>query len=536
MNLIRYWHTLIRLTPRQLFFQLRFRAESGLRRKPERKLPEQKCVQGFPVGLLPDIPKRPCRRGNRFRFLNVTDEFQDWNDVRHGKLWAYHLNYMDWLLQPDADFGTGWLWIERFIAHFRDGSVGSEAYPLSLRIVNWIRFLSRHADRLTKRQKEAADASLYGQCRMLSRRIEYRLGGNHLLENGFALLWGGVYFRNGAWSQKGVRILVRELRTQILADGGHFEQCPAYHALMLERILDAVNLLRNNPFTETESFLALLPDIASRMLGWLKAVAWTDGTLPPFNDSVPEAFPSLDELTAYAERLGIAPKTILLGASGYRKYESPFYECLTDIGGFTARHNPGHSHADTLGFLVRLPSGPFVVETGVSTYEKNARRQYERGTAAHNTVTVGNRDSSEVWGGFRVGRRARVTVLTDTFWELAATHDGYERLFGAVHERTFRFEENRITIVDRVPGKRKNLLPVARLHLQTEQGVLYADRFVCDKATVTWRGAEEAATETVRIAAGFNRFRKATRLVLTFRKELETVIVFHPTEKNTSQP
>ncbi len=37
-----------------------------------------------------------------------------------------------------------------------------------------------------------------------------------------------------------------------------------------------------------------------------------------------------------------------------------------------------------------------------STYNKTARRQYERSTSAHNTVTVGNKDSSEV-GRFPYG-------------------------------------------------------------------------------------------------------------------------------------
>ena len=33
-------------------------------------------------------------------------------------------------------------------------------------------------------------------------------------------------------------------------------------------------------------------------------------------------------------------------------------------------------------------------------------RQKERGTAMHNTVAINNLNSSEVWSGFRVARRA----------------------------------------------------------------------------------------------------------------------------------
>ena len=46
-------------------------------------------------------------------------------------------------------------------------------------------------------------------------------------------------------------------------------------------------------------------------------------------------------------------------------------------------------------------------DSGTSTYERDSERLRQRGTAAHNTVQLGGVDSSEVWSGFRVGRRAR---------------------------------------------------------------------------------------------------------------------------------
>lgn len=82
-----------------------------------------------------------------------------------------------------------------------------------------------------------------------------------------------------------------------------------------------------------------------------------------------------------------------------------------DVGDIKASYQPDHSHADTFNYELRIGGKPFVVDTGISTYDKTARRQYERGTAAHNTVMIGNKDSSEVWGGFRVGKRAKVRLL-----------------------------------------------------------------------------------------------------------------------------
>ena len=57
----------------------------------------------------------------------------------------------------------------------------------------------------------------------------------------------------------GARILLRELPEQVLADGGHFERSPMYHALLLHGLLDLVNVL---PESEAQTSLvlnALLP-------------------------------------------------------------------------------------------------------------------------------------------------------------------------------------------------------------------------------------------------------------------------------------
>ena len=77
---------------------------------------------------------------------------------------------------------------------------------------------------------------------------------------------------------------------------------------------------------------------------------------------------------------------------GYRKLCSTHLEAVVDVGNITATYQPGHSHADTFNYELRIDCRPFVVDTGISTYNKTARRQYERSTSAHNTVTVGNKD------------------------------------------------------------------------------------------------------------------------------------------------
>lgn len=47
------------------------------------------------------------------------------------------------------------------------------------------------------------------------------------------------------------------------------------------------------------------------------------------------------------------------------------------------------------------------MDTGISTYEKTARRQYERGTAAHNTVVLGDKNSSRGMGRLSCGEAGK---------------------------------------------------------------------------------------------------------------------------------
>ena len=62
-----------------------------------------------------------------------------------------------------------------------------------------------------------------------------------------------------------------------------------------------------------------------------------------------------------------------------------------------------------------------VVDPGVSTYV-GPRRQWERSTAAHNTVCLNGHDHSEVWGSFRAGALARSASPT------VSTHGGVTRI------------------------------------------------------------------------------------------------------------
>lgn len=429
---------------------------------------------GQQIEIESPIGKPRCLHGDAFTFINITDTFRDWNMGEHGALWTYNLNYMDWLCQEGITEEEGLRWIDRFIDELPDNCVGLDPYPIALRIINWAKFFACHSEHRTKKRL----TSMYAQTILLSRSLEYHLLGNHLLEDGYALFIASIFFDDMKLYHKAERLLLSQLKEQILPDGAHYEQSPMYHCIMLDRLLDCINFSGNNVLFDGQSaFTNFLCEKACAMLGHLQSIIYTDGTIPLFNDSAYGIAPTSTQLFQYAKKLGLSWETIPLNECGYRKLVHGNIEALADIGNITANYQPGHSHADTFNYELRIDGYPIIVDTGISTYNKNDRRQYERSTCAHNTVTVNNMNSSQVWGGFRLGKRARVSILEDTPQNILASHNGFGN--NTVHQRKFSFNGNSFSVEDKIIGGATNAISyihfAPNLHVQIaslEDGII----------------------------------------------------------------
>jgi hypothetical protein len=440
---------------------------------------------------------------NKFSFLNFTIKFNneiDWNCNKYGKLWIYNLTYFEYLKKKE-DVYLIYDFIER-VEFVKDGL---EPFPISLRGISWIQFLTFYDIKDSK-----INDSLYAQYYILLDNLEYHLLGNHLLENGFSLLFGAYYFEDEKLYKKAVEILKNELEEQILDDGGHFELTPMYHQIMLLRILDCINLVKNNNW-KNRKLLEFLNLKAELMLGWLENLTYKNGNIPLFNDSATKIAPTSNELFEYAIRLKLKVKKLELKESGYRKIVKDNYECIVDIGHIGAEYIPGHAHADTFNFEFRINNKPFIVDSGLSTYETNKRRFYERSTKAHNSIEVMDKDSSEVWGGFRVADRAEIISLEEKENFMKATHDGYKNL-NILHTRSWKFENNKVVIDDSLSKKCKAIF---RLHFHPT----VTENEIRQRIKNT-----EYKIENYNHAEEFNKTQKALVLEIEFTKDLKVEI------------
>ena len=405
---------------------------------------------------------------SRFRFLNIEREISqasDWNNPAWEKLWLYHLHYFDDLNSENALTRATWHHelIERWIAENPPAAGnGWEPYPLSLRIVNWIKWswsgfvLSAVALR-----------SLANQARYLRRRLEYHLFGNHLLANAKALVFAGLFFEgpeSEKWLQAGLSILKREFAEQILADGGHFERSPMYHAIVLEDVLDLLALDRIFPAALPPEFLEYWERLANKMFGWLTAMCHPDGGISFFNDAAFGAAPTHAQLRVCADALDFGADSasgtgvLQLEPSGYVRIQRDPLLVILDAAPVGPDYMPGHAHADTLSFELSWNGQRVLTNSGTSTYGAGPQRTRERSTAAHNTVEVDAENSSDVWDAFRVARRARPFGLqieaAAGVLRASCSHDGYKRLPGSpVHRRTIELRGCALQVSDTISGR-----------------------------------------------------------------------------------
>lgn len=516
---IRLFNTVKYLKFIQIFYRIYYVLRLRYRRQTKHKYLMSSRSQAHYLILQSSIGSNISYENKTFIFLNLSYSFEDkinWNYSEYGKLWTYNLTYFDYLNQKAISKEDGTRLIYDFIEQADEIKDGLEPFPISLRGINWIKFISKY-----KIEDQKINDFLFAQYFILMDNIEYHILGNHLLENAFSLLFGAYYFQNEKFYVKAKKILIYELEEQILDDGAHFELSPMYHQIMLFRVLDCINLIQNNSWKNQE-LLDLLISKSEIMIGWLNIVTYKNGNIPLLNDSANGVAPTTKELLGYAKNLKLIILNSKLSSSGYRKFKNEHLEIIIDVGNIGPDYIPGHSHSDTFNFELYVRGKPLIVDTGTSTYETNKRRIYERSTCSHNTVMIDEEDQSEVWDAFRVARRAKIIQLRELDNIIEATHDGYKRI-GVLHTRKFMIQNKSIVIEDHIESSLKHKC-VAYFHFYPGiEPEINGSSIIVNDVIIKIENAEPKI-ENYFYVSEFNMTHDAKKVVLVFTDILKVKI------------
>jgi uncharacterized heparinase superfamily protein len=188
---------------------------------------------------------------------------------------------------------------------------GWEPYTLSLRLVNLVKWLSGKARQGGEPIPAAWVASLARQAQALSAQREFHILANHLFANGKALTFAGAFLQGDdaeRWLRQGLAILDAEIPEQFLADGGHFERSPMYHATLLWDLCDLIRLAECSGLPALKERAQAWRETLARGLAWLEMMSHPDGEIGFFNDAAFGIAPALADVTGYAEQLGVVPE------------------------------------------------------------------------------------------------------------------------------------------------------------------------------------------------------------------------------------
>lgn len=322
---------------------------------------------------------------------------------------------------------------------------------------------------------------------------------NHLLGELLGLLAVGLLAPEladaGRWASMAAAEIGEQAALQVLADGAGAEQSFAYSMFVVDLLLVAAALLGARGLEVPDPILQAL-DRAGNGLALLLDGREPD---PAFGDAdggraiVLDAADSRDGRGVAAgiaacrghrgaRRLATtddAVAVVLFGEEGVRRSAatSPAgpassgileesgivvlrfggLRVLFDVGPLGYLSIAAHGHADALSIALCEGHEEVVVDPGTGSYLDPIRRRWFRGTAAHATVTVDDRDQSQQGGAFLWLRHGNARLLEWDDANLVATgeHDGYLRLPDPVtHRRAVaRIGERALLVVDRLEGR-----------------------------------------------------------------------------------
>ena len=322
----------------------------------------------------------------------------------------------------------------------------------------------------------------------------------HLTGEALGLFYAGTAFPElseaSRWRDLGAKILIDQLRTQVLPDGVYFEQATCYQRYTCEIYLHFMMLAEASGFELPplvgESVIKLLdflvhtrrpdgsmPSIGDADGGWIMPLAargpselqgifstaaawfrrpdyaWVAGALQPetlwlLGDEGSRAFAALSPAPP------ARPATRLFPDGGYAVMSSGWdaraHQLIFDCGPMGCHVSGGHGHADMLSIQCSIFGEPVVIDPGTFVYADPLWRHHLRGTHAHSTLAIDGEPQAETEGLFHWKQHPRADVrrwVPDAPIVIAdAAHEAYARLPEPIsHRRRVLWVDGRFWIL-----------------------------------------------------------------------------------------
>jgi len=325
---------------------------------------------------------------------------------------------------------------------------------IALRLISWCwvyKFIES-AGIFSKGAKSEFLKSIYLQSEFTANNLsKYSSANNHLIGEACGLIITALTFpefkNSEKWLDKGRSILFTEILQQVYPDGVTKEQAFHYQGFIMELfVLAAQDLIRNNieiPENAMNRFFS--------MSEFVMNIIDSRGKVPLVGDSDDGRAIKLSSNKDFSLFKSILTSGCILshrgdfknkggafneehfwifGLKGYNDYRSirvkkpALSSRLFEKGGYAVFRNgrdevllmdcgdlgytsiAAHGHADLLSVTLVVNGAELLVDPGTYLYHTGgAWRDYFRGTSAHNTITLDDKNQSEIVGPFMWGAR-----------------------------------------------------------------------------------------------------------------------------------
>ncbi len=166
----------------------------------------------------------------------------------------------------------------------------------------------------------------------------------------------------------------------------------------------------------------------------------------------------------YLKNQGYKFKGNLNEFGGYAILKNKNFRLIMDLGSSPEKKFSTNYQSGPLSFEIFYKGIKLVTNSGYFQNIKHQLNDISRSTAAHSTLTVDNNSVSrfkksvngisQIEKGFKIIKKN--IISEDLFWSLKGSHDGYQKKYGIIHERTIEFypDKNNFIGLDKLIKKK----------------------------------------------------------------------------------
>ena len=167
----------------------------------------------------------------------------------------------------------------------------------------------------------------------------------------------------------------------------------------------------------------------------------------------------------YLKNQGYKFKGNLDEFGGYVILKNKNFRLIMDLGSSPEKKFSTNYQSGPLSFEIFYKGIKLITNSGYFQNIKHQLNDISRSTAAHSTLTVDNNSisrfkknvngNSQIEKGFKIIKKN--IISEDLFWSLKGSHDGYQKKYGIIHERTIEFypDKNKFIGLDKLIKKKK---------------------------------------------------------------------------------